>query len=276
MKPAAFDYAAARSAEEAVGLLDRANGEARLLAGGQTLGPMLNMRLASPALLVDVGRIAALKRLGTANDRLYVGAAVTHATLEDWRDSSPLGRLLSHVASTIAYRAVRNRGTVGGSLAHADPAADWITTMTLLDAQVTIVGPAGRRQAAMSGFMRGAFATVIGPSEMLEGVDIAIPSAEARWGYYKVCRKTGEFPDAVGAVFLDPPRGVSRILVGALDGPPAPLPALAERVAREGAAAATSETVTAAVAEAAPGLDAVDLQLHAVAVRRAIHQAVAS
>lgn len=245
-----------------------------MLAGGQTLGPMLNLRLARPSVLVDIGGISALKRIEKRGNVLVIGAGVTHVALEDSADPSPTGRLLSHVASNIAYRAIRNCGTVGGSLAHADPAADWITAMMLLDARMIIAGASGRRSMPMREFMKGAFTTAIGPAELLAEIEIEELSEQALWGYYRVCRKIGEFPDAIGAVVLDPRRPLARIVVGALNGVPALLPALAARVASEGAAAASADQVSAAVKEIAPDLDPVDLQLHVVAVRRAILGAV--
>lgn len=275
MKPAAFDYVRPADVDAAIAALAAASGEARVLAGGQTLGPMLNLRLARPSVLVDIGRIGALKQIEKRGNVLAIGAGVTHAALEDLAEPSPTGKLLSHVASTIAFRAVRNCGTVGGSLAHADPAADWITVMMLLDARLFIAGASGRRSVTMRDFMQGAYTTEIEPAELLAEIQIEELSREARWGYYRVCRKIGEFPDALGAAVLDPVRSVARVVVGALDGAPVQLPGLAQRVAGQGAAAAGADAVRAAVKQAVPGLDAVDLQLHAAAVRRAILQALA-
>lgn len=274
MKPAPFEYARAADIDAAVAALSAAAGEARVLAGGQTLGPMLNLRLARPSILVDIGKIVPLQRIEKRGGVLAIGACVTHAALEDRADPSPTGQLLSQVASSIAYRAIRNCGTIGGSLAHADPAADWITTMTLLEARLVIAGASGRRSIPMREFMKGAFTTEIGPAELLAEIQIEELSAEARWGYYRVCRKVGEFPDAVGAVVLDPVHSSARIVVGALDRVPVALPELAERVAGEGSAAAGLDAVSAVIAEAVPDLDPVELQIHAVAVRRAILQAV--
>ncbi|MGP0092799.1 MAG: FAD binding domain-containing protein [Xanthobacteraceae bacterium] len=152
MKPAAFEYERPGDLDLAVKALVRSGGEARLLAGGQTLGPMLNMRLAMPARLIDLGSIASLKQIELQDDMLTIGAGVTHATLEDHQDGSPTGRLLSHVASTIAFRAIRTRGTIGGSLAHADPAADWVATTILLDARITLAGPNGTRRVVARDF----------------------------------------------------------------------------------------------------------------------------
>jgi len=274
MKPATFAYQAPQDIAQALTALAAAGAGGRLLAGGQTLGPMLNLRLARPSTLIDLGRIDELKRIARNGNRIAIGAGVTHARLEDQDDPSPTGRFLAHVAGGIAYRAIRNCGTIGGSLAHADPAADWVTAMSLLEATLSIAGPAGRRALPMSGFMHGAFATGIGPGEILAGIEFEAMSPEARWGYYRICRKVGEFPEAVGAALFDRPRGLACVVAGALDGAPVVLTDLADRIARQGAGAASAEAVQAALRAAAPGLDPVDLQCHAAAVRRAIVRAI--
>ena len=274
MKPAAFDYEKPPNIDLAVKALTAAV-DSRVIAGGQTLGPMLNMRLATPSRLVDIDAIASLKRIEKRAGKLILGAAVTHAMLEDRIDNSPTGRLLSEVASGIAFRAIRNRGTIGGSMAHADPAADWVTAMTLLNARINVVGLKGVRQVSVVDFFKGAFATALSAGEMIESIEIDELSPEARCGYYKICRKIGEFPDALGAVVLDPVRRFARVVAGALEGPPALLTALARAVARQGTAAADLPTVKAALRSVAPDLDAVDTQIHAVAVHRAIIKAVA-
>lgn len=271
MKPAAFDYVRARTLEEALEVLAE-GGDARALAGGQTLGPMLNLRLAMPSRLVDISGLGTLKTIEKQDSRLVIGACTTHAAIEDRSDASPTGSFLQRVASSIAYRAIRNRGTIGGSLAHADPAADWVAAMLALGARLTIARAAGTRTVAMHEFMRGAFSTAIQPMDLLQKIEIPELSNEARWGYYRVCRKTGDFPEAIGAIVLDPPRQVSRIVVGALDGAPLALPELAFQVA--GAGRVTIDEVRSAVQRAAPQLDPVELQLHSVAVHRAIAQAL--
>jgi aerobic carbon-monoxide dehydrogenase medium subunit len=275
MKPAAFEYDRPANIDLALKALAAAGADGRVIAGGQTLGPMLNMRLTTPSRLVDLGSVAPLKRIEKRGGTLIVGSGVTHAALEDRADNSPTGRLLSRVAAGIAFRAIRNRGTIGGSLAHADPAADWLTAMILLDASINLVGPHGSRQVPARAFCKGAFATALGADEILESVELTELSSDARWGYYKICRKTGEFPEALGAVVLDPQRRIARVVAGALDGPPALLATLAVAVAKGGLAAADLPAVKVAVRAAAPSLDPVDLQIHAVAVRRAISEAVA-
>lgn len=128
--------------------------------------------------------------------------------------------MMAYVASGIAYRAVRNRGTLGGSLAHADPAADWINLMALLDAEYLLEGPSGTRTVTNALWMSGAFTTALAEDEILTAVRIPKLSASARWSYYKFNRKTGEFAEAIAAFVDDRERGVQRGIIGATDGPP--------------------------------------------------------
>jgi carbon-monoxide dehydrogenase medium subunit len=273
MKPAAFAYEKPGSLDHAIRSL-AAGGEARLMGGGQTLGPMLNLRLATPERIIDLGSIVSLRRMERDGTTLTIGAGVTHAMIEDSPDMSPTSGLLSYVASAIAFRAIRNRGTIGGSLAHADPAADWVATMLLLDAQISLFGPSGSRHVPAHEFFKGAFSTDLRPNEIIESVRIEELSDEACWGYYRICQKVGEFPQAIGAIVLDPARRIARVIAGALEGPPVLLQCLAVAVARDGLAGADLAGVKRALEGAAPGMSAVDLQIHAVAVRRAISQAV--
>ncbi len=268
MKPAAFDYMRPRDVGEALKALRGANGEAKPIAGGQSLGPMLNLRLARPKLLVDVSRIDSLKEIKDEGDAWRIGACVTHAQLED--KALPGCELLAHVARRVAYRAVRNRGTVGGSLAHADPAADWPLVLAALDAVVRVAGPAGSREVKADAFMTAAFTTVLADDEIVESVRVPKPGAGARWGYYKFCRKTGEFPEAAAALLLDPERRIARLFAGALDRPPHPLDGVARAVAQEGTASA--DMIAAALARLAPGLGPAARKLRVTAVQRAILQ----
>ena len=272
MKPAAFDYVMARDVADALKQLAAAAGEAKALAGGQSLGPMLNLRLARPKLLVDISKLDALKQIKDEGDAWRIGASVTHAELED----RPLARCapLAQVARVIAYRAVRNRGTIGGSLAHADPAADWPLALAALGATVIVSGPKGQREVAAGELMLSAFAASLADDEIVEAVRVPKLSAGARWGYYKFCRKTGEFPEASAAVLLDPQRRVARLFAGALDRAPQPLDSVAHALAAGGARAVTPEVVDAALQRAAPGLGPVARKLRCTAVRRAIAQAV--
>ena len=195
MKPAPFDYARASSLDEAISLLASAAGEALPLAGGQSMGPMLNFRLARPALLVDISRIEELTAVTEDLNGVTVGAAVTHAAFEDGDVSDVANGLIRHAASGIAYRAVRNRGTIGGSLAHADPAADWPPVMMALDAVIEIRGSGGTREVAASDLATDVMTTVLEPGEILASIRISRLSDSATWGHYKVCIKPGDFAD---------------------------------------------------------------------------------
>jgi carbon-monoxide dehydrogenase medium subunit len=271
MKAARFDYVRPNDVADVLSALVNGRGSAKLLAGGQSLGPMLNLRLARPGLLIDVSRIAALRQVEDRGSAWRIGAGVTHATLEDKRlDGSAM---LSRVAAGIAYRAVRNRGTIGGSLAHADPAADWPTALAALGATANLRRPAGARSVAVERLMRGAFATDLGEDEIIESIDVPKVSAAGRFGYYKYCRKTGEFAEASAAAAFDPKNGTARIFLGALRPAPLPLAALAERVAREGAAA--MDGAASAVTQAAPDLDAIERRMATAVVTRALQQVFA-
>jgi carbon-monoxide dehydrogenase medium subunit len=275
VKAAAFDYSAPASAEAAVTALGLTS-DGKFLAGGQSLGPMMQLRLATPAALVDVTRLAPLQGVQDRGAVYAIGAAVTHAAIEDGLHSMADGGMLAAVARNIAYRAIRNRGTIGGSLAHADPAADWVTTLMALGADLALAGPAGRRTVPMDGFILGAFTTALEPGELIEAVLVPKLSAAAVWGYHKICKKPGEFADAIGAVVLDPDRGYARIVAGAMSGAPVLLPGLAARIAEDGLAAATPDPIAAALTAAAPGLDRVAMRLHSVAIKRALIQALAA
>jgi len=160
MKSASFDYVAPTTVAVALDAL-AGSADGRILAGGQSLMPMLALRLATPELVVDLGGIAALRRVELAGERQVIGAMVTHAAIEDGIHDFADGGMLAAVAGGVAYRAVRNRGTLAGSIAHADPAADWPTALTALDAGVIVAGRSGEHEIAVGAFFRGAFATAL-------------------------------------------------------------------------------------------------------------------
>ena len=217
MKAAAFDYARPKDVAEAVKLLAEGG---RAAAGTQSLGPMLNLRVAHPTLLVDLLGIEELKAASESETSVTLGACITHSQIEDGKVPDPTGGMMASVAAGIAYRAVRNRGTIGGSLAHADPAADWPTVLTMLSAKVVIAGAKGRREVAAESFATGIFTTVLAADELIVALRIPKRSRRARYGYWKFCRKAGEFAHAIGAVLHDPETSESRAVIGALAGPP--------------------------------------------------------
>jgi len=275
MKPAPFDYAVAGDLVEVTRNLAQAAGAAKPVAGNQSLGPMMNLRLARPSLLIDVTGLASLRAVTEATDHVRLGAAITHAEIEDGEVTDPTGGWLQTASGGIAYRAVRNRGTLGGSLAHADPAADWLSAFLALDALLHLEGPEGRRSTPLAEALLGAFTLALGESEILTAVEVPRLGPAARWGYHKINRKTGEFADAIGIALLDPDRDFCRVVCGALDGPPLPLPEVAEALGRDGRQAARA-LAAPTLAAALPELDEIDRQLHLVAVQRAIDQVQAS
>ena len=149
MKAPAVDYVRPRSLAEAVDLLAKRPGEARVIAGGQSLVAMMNLRVASPGLLIDISRLPELCSVSDDADLVTLGACVTHAAIEDARVADPSRGLMPRVATTLAYRAIRNRGTIGGSLALSDPAAEWPAVLAALDAEVWFAArPGGGRSNA--------------------------------------------------------------------------------------------------------------------------------
>jgi carbon-monoxide dehydrogenase medium subunit len=220
MKAATYDYAKPLACDEAIALIGPSGGMGKFVSGSQSLGPMMNLRLAQPEMLVDLRGIAALRACGIEGETVTLGACITHAEIEDGKIETGTRGLMEHVARGIAYRAVRNRGTLGGSLAHADPAADWISTMRALDAQFLVAGPGGARVIASGDWMAGAFTTALEADEILTGVRFARLSPTARWSYYKFNRKPGEFAEAIAVFIDDAARGVCRAVIGAIDAAP--------------------------------------------------------
>jgi carbon-monoxide dehydrogenase medium subunit len=277
MKPVAFEYERPQDIGAALAFAESGDIAVKFLAGGQSLGPMLNLRLAQPDLLVDITGIAELTHVETTADGQEIGACITHADIEDGRLADVTNGALPAVAGGIAYRAVRNRGTIGGSVAHADPAADWITVLAAIGAQVVIQGRKARRAVPVEDFMTGVFETVLAPDELVAAVRIPRFSANARWGYYKACRKVGEFAHASGAILHDPERAVSRAVIGAIEARPIVFADTEELYGGSGTnlAAKFVPQVAVGAMDAAGVKDPIEQKLHLVALRRAVEQACA-
>jgi len=191
MKPAPFEYAAPASVDEALALL--AEEEARPLAGGQSLVPLLNMRFARPTLLVDLDRVAGLDTVEHVNGAVRIGAMVRQRTLEtDSRIGERLP-LLADAVGHVAHVAIRTRGTVGGSLAHADPAAELPPAALALGARFVVRGSAGPRIVPASEFFLGPFTTAVGAGELLEAVELDAPPAGTGWAFLETARVHGAF-----------------------------------------------------------------------------------
>jgi CO/xanthine dehydrogenase FAD-binding subunit len=254
MKPAAFDYVAADSLEAATSALCRAGGEAKILAGGQSLVPMLNFRLVRPSLLVDINRVPGLDYVEAREGFVRIGALTRHHTLE----TSPVikahlpivGAAMRHVA----HLAIRNRGTIGGSLAHADPAAELPMLAALLDAQIGIQGSKGRRIEPAHSFAVTALTTRLRDDEIV--TDIAFPMllADVGWAFEEMARRTGDF--ALAAV------GVT---VSVCDGKAAHL-----RIAMSGVADTPRRAAAAEVLLAGRAIDAAALEEAVAAIRASV------
>jgi aerobic carbon-monoxide dehydrogenase medium subunit len=202
--PAVFEYARAGSVEEAIGLLEEHGEDARLLAGGHSLLPMMKLRLAAPSFLVDINDLTDLSRISVEGSVLRIGAMVRHAELLDSAVVGEHFRILHDAERVIADPIVRNRGTVGGSLCHADPAEDLSAVLAAIRAEVVVRGSGGERVVPVRELQDGPFETVLGPAEMVTEIRVPLrPGAGS--AYTKVHRCTGDYAvAAAGAiVWLD-------------------------------------------------------------------------
>ncbi len=264
MKAARFEYARPTSFSEAARLLRDSAGMGKVVSGGQSIGAMMNLRLVQPELLVEVRAIDALRRCQVAGSMVTLGAGTTHAAIEDGLVPDPTRGLMQQVAGGIAYRAVRNRGTLGGSLAHADPAADWVNLIALLGAQFELADADGTRTVDGDDWLTGPFTTALREDEILTAVRIPAFSTAARWSYYKVNRKPGEFAEAIGAVIDDPTRDVRRGLIGATAAGPYVFDATLLLRCWDASSAAMHLTAAGLI------VGTYEYQIHETALRRAI------
>ena len=223
MKPASFDYYAPHSLEDALRILGDAGPDGRVLAGGQSLMPMLNFRILSPAVLVDINRIETLNRLHVGTDRLTVGALVRHADLlrnAHVRDGWPL---LAEATTQVAHPAIRNRGTVCGSVSHNDPAAEHPSVLVTLDGTVVIAGGARRRELPAEEFFTGILSTALEPGEMVMELRYPRPPAGTGAAFVEFARRLGDFAIAGAAAMLTVRDGVCEkarlTIVGMGEGP---------------------------------------------------------
>lgn len=274
MKAAKFDYIQVKNVQDALTELSK-EPNARLMAGSQSLGPMLNLRLVRPSKIVDISNVEELRQVKLEAKQIKIGAGVRHADIEDGIHSELRGHMMQTVASRIAYRGVRNRGTLGGSLAHADPAADWVVAMVALNASVELTSAEAKvRVIPMSDFMIAAYTTEIQEQEMITAVLVPALSASASFGYYKFARKVGEFAEASCACYFDADTGVARVVLGALDGAPKLLNELSRQVAAQGAAILKGSVIEETVKQALDHYPALKQKQFTAVTRRSIAQAL--
>ena len=202
MKPPVFDYVAARSLEEAFEHLDKSGGEGKILAGGQSLTPILNFRLAQPPLLVDINHIPGLDEIGKDNGGLRIGALVRHRAIESSAVVDEKLPMLIAAAQQVGHLAIRNRGTFGGSLAHNDPAAEWPMMALLLDAEIHTQKTSGGRTIAAGDFFVTYLTTALEENEMVTEVRLPGVPGNSGWGFEELSRRPGDFALAAVATLV--------------------------------------------------------------------------
>jgi carbon-monoxide dehydrogenase medium subunit len=205
MIPAPFDYVAPTTLNEAVGLLTQHQDDAKILAGGHSLIPAMKLRLAQPALLIDIGRIKDLAYINEDNGQISIGAMTTHYQLESNARLKEICPLLPECAASIGDVQVRNRGTIGGSLAHADPAADWPAAILALDAELVAVSVQGERTIRASDFFVDMLTSALEPNEILREIRLRLPQEHTGQAYVKVAQPASGF--AVVGVAVQLARG---------------------------------------------------------------------
>ena len=201
MFAAEFEYRKAGSIADAVRLLSE-NPDAKLLAGGHSLIPLMRFRLARPEVVIDIGGIDGLRGITVAGDHINIGALTTHAEIANSAEVQQANGLLAEAAGGIGDPAVRNRGTIGGNLAHADPASDWATVLTALGATVSVQGPTGSRSIAAGDFVEDAFATGLGADELITTVSVPVLAANQRAEYAKMAHPASFYAVVGGAVVV--------------------------------------------------------------------------
>ena len=277
MKPARFDYERPADLRSVIRLIERDDIVVKIVAGSQSLGPMLNLRLVQPTILVDITAIPELTRVEEDADGITVGACVTSADIEDERVRLEELSILRAVAAGVAYRAVRNRGTIGGSICHADPAGDWLPSLCALGAECIITDGSHVRRLPVERFVTGAFEVALEPGELLQSIHIPRPSRAAQCGYYKVCRKAGEFALATGAVVFDADQDRFRAVIGATQGRPIVVDARAifGGIPQRRGAVRLDEAAAAELLRRAGPVTSASVRLHLTALARAAAQAIA-
>lgn len=285
MKPTAFDYHAPTTLESAIALLHSHGDDARILAGGQSLVPTMAFRMARPAVLIDINRIAALAYVKADAAALHIGALARHAWFETPRIPGPLGQLLPTVAHHIAHAPIRTRGTFCGSLAHADPASEWCATMLALGGTLILTGPTGQREIAAEDWFQGVFTTAIASGEMLVEARLPVLGDDWRCGIAEFSRRAGDFALAMAVVAVRIEAGLvceARIALGGIGGRPVLAPAAAAALIGQPPSDAVARTAAAQAAADSDPHDDIHApaeyrrDLVAVMVRRALGTAFAS
>lgn len=247
MKAPPFAYVRARSLAEVFDLFERHGEKARLLAGGQSLLASLNMRLSAPEILIDIARVTELSGIEVRGRKVRIGALTTHAEIQRSAEIARHLPLLAQAAPHIAHPAIRNVGTFGGSLALADPAAEWPACCVALDAQIVLRSRSGTRRVAAREFFRGLFETALRPAEVVTQVEITVAGKDCRSAFLELARRRGDYATVgLAALARRNARGVlSDLRLAFLGAGPAPTLARAAMAAMEGRRAA-ADTIACA------------------------------
>lgn len=247
MIPAAFEYSSPKSLSEAISLLEKHGAEAKILAGGMSLIPLMKLRMAAPKHLIDLNGIEGLSYIRESDGHLTIGALTRESELDESALIRQKYPIIHDTASVIGDPLVRNMATVGGNLAHADPANDHPATMLALSSEVVATGPKGKRTIPLSDFFTGIFTTVLKADEILTEIRIPIPPARSGGAYLKVERKVGDFATAAVAVqvTLDGDR-FQRVGIGLTNVGPMPIRATRAEKALQGKAAGEAAILEAA------------------------------
>lgn len=280
MIPTEFEYQRATSLDEAISLLQQSGGEGKFLAGGHSLIPLMKLRLSEPGVLIDISRIDQLKGIRETNGKISVGAATTHTEVADSDLIQRLCPIVSEAAGEIGDPQVRNRGTLGGSLAHSDPAADYPAVMVALDAEIHIKGPGGWRTVQAGDFFQGMFTVDLAEDEIIAGAQFA-PAKNA--AYVKLHQKASHYAIVGVAAVLEMDGNVCRSARIGLTGASTHAQRLTNVEAMLAGKDLTQANIDAAAAVAGDGLEDVNSDIHAseeyrramvkVFTRRAIEKA---
>jgi aerobic carbon-monoxide dehydrogenase medium subunit len=256
MKAPVFEYASPSTIAEAVSLLASSNGNAKVISGGQSLMPMLAFRLASPGLLVDLKHLKNLASISVDDDGVRLGARVRWCDIEGDRRLARSHPLLAEAIKHVAHYQIRNRGTVGGSLAHADPSAEMPGVALTCDAQMTIVGSGGTRIEKAADFFTGPLQTSLEPDEILTEVHLPVWPVARRWAFREFARRKGDFAMAGVALFydLDEKNRVIDAHIGAIGVSDCPIRLTAAEAALNGNMI-TEDAIAAAVGAATSSID---------------------
>ena len=250
MKPAAFEYHAPKTVAALVDLLALHGDDGKILAGGQSLVPVMNFRLARPAQVFDINDIRELDYLRADGAKLRIGALTRHAAFHQPVDAGPTGRLLSQVVRHIAHYPIRTRGTFCGSIAHADPASEWCLVARTLEAEIVARSKRGERVIPVADYFHGTFATALEVGEVITEVRLPLLDASWRTGFYEFSRRAGDFALAMTAVALKVERGKlreARIGIGGVEDRPSRRAEAEEVLLKGGSVEDAARAVSAAV-----------------------------